>query len=96
MSSDNKTTSGMSVTAMILGIVGLVFVWAPFIGFICSILGIIFGGVGISQTKKNPNLSGRGMAIAGLVCGILGIVIWVILAAVIGLLGIFSSTIGYY
>lgn len=96
MSSDTKSTSGMSITAMILGIVGLVFVWAPFIGFICALLGIIFGGIGMSQTKKNPNLSGRGMAVAGLVCGIIGIVIWVILVAAIGLLGVFSSTIGYY
>ena len=50
----NTKTSGMSVTAMILGIVGLVFIWAPFVGFICSLLGIIFGGVGMSQTRKNP------------------------------------------
>ena len=96
MSSDTKSTSGLSVSAMILGIVGLVFIWAPFFGFICSLLGIIFGGIGMSQTKKNPNLSGRGMAVAGLVCGIIGVVIWVILAAAIGLLGVFSSAIGYY
>ena len=92
----NTKTSGMSVTAMILGIVGLVFIWAPFVGFICSLLGIIFGGVGMSQTRKNPNLSGRGMAIAGLVCGIIGVVLWVILVAFIGLLGVFSSSIGLY
>ncbi len=90
-SAETKGTSGMSVTAMVLGIIGLVFVWAPFIGLVCSILGIIFGAIGISQTRKNPNLSGRGMAVAGLVTGIIGAGIWVILIATIGIMGVFTS-----
>lgn len=92
MDNNTKSTSGMSVSSMVLGIVGIVFVWAPFLGVICAILGIIFGGIGISQTKKNPNLTGRGMAIAGLVCGIIGIAVWVIVIAAIGIFGVFSTT----
>jgi hypothetical protein len=48
------------------------------------ILAIIFGGVAINQTGKNPNLSGRGMAIAGLILGIVGffITLFVIIAIV--------------
>jgi len=65
-------TSGMAIAALIMGILGI------------SLLAIIFGGIGISQTGKDPNLKGRGMAVAGLVLGILGMigVIFWILAAI--------------
>ena len=60
---------------MICGILGL------FIPFLFSFLGIIFGGIGISKIKKNPGeFKGKGMAITGLVTGIVGIVvIWLFL-----------------
>lgn len=69
-------TSGMSIAALIMGILGLIFLWP------LSILAIIFGGVGMSQTGKDPTLKGRGMAVTGLVLGILGIVCWVIVAII--------------
>ena len=50
-------TSGLAITALVLGIIGF------------SIFAIIFGGVALGQIRKNPNLTGRGMAIAGLVLG---------------------------
>jgi predicted acyltransferase len=55
-----------------------------------SILAIIFGGLAISQIRKNPGTKGQGMAVAGLVLGILAIVIWTIsiIIIVISLRGI--------
>ena len=38
-------------------------------------LGVIFGFVGLSQTKDNAR-SGRGLAIAGLVVGIIVVLMW--------------------
>lgn len=64
-------TSGLSVAALVLGIIGI------FINFL-GILAIIFGAIGVSQTGKDPTLGGRGMAIAGLVLGIVAIAIWII------------------
>jgi uncharacterized membrane protein YvbJ len=64
-------TSGMAIAALIMGILGI------------SILAIIFGGIGISQTGKDPNLKGKGMAVAGLVLGILGmigVIVWILAA----------------
>ena len=57
---------GLSITAMVLGILGLVgsFVGGGFL----SIGAVIFGHVGL---RKEP--SGRGMAIAGLVTGYIGV-----------------------
>jgi uncharacterized membrane protein YvbJ len=74
-----ERTSGMAVAALVMGILGFLFFG------LLSILAIIFGGIGISQTNKDPSLKGRGMAVAGLVLGIIGIVggiIWLIVMAV--------------
>jgi hypothetical protein len=67
-----ERTSGMAVTALIMGILGFVF-FGPL-----AILAIIFGGIGLSQTGKDPTLKGRGMAVAGLVLGIIGGIGWII------------------
>ncbi len=61
---------GLSIAAMILGIVSLVF-WCYWpISIICGILALIFG---IIRMKK-PN--GKGMAIAGFVTGLVAVVFW--------------------
>ena len=68
-----------ALTGMICGILGLLV--TP---FLFASLGIIFGGIGLSKIKKNPEkYKGKGMAVTGLVTGIIAVVIvW----AVIGLL----------
>jgi hypothetical protein len=61
---------------MVLGIV-----WVYWIG---SVLAVIFGAVALSQIKKaNGWKTGKGMAIAGLVLGLVGIAIF-LLAVIIG------------
>lgn len=57
-------SSGMGVTALILGIISLVLVLIPAIPYILAILAIIFGSLG----KNRP---GKGMAITGIVTGII-------------------------
>ena len=63
-------TNGMAVASMVMGILSLLCIY-PICGLPFNILGIIFGGVGIGQIKKNPLLQGKGMAVAGLVMSIL-------------------------
>ena len=58
-------TSGLAIASMVLGIV-----WIYWIG---SILAVIFGHIALSQAKKDPTLRGKGMAVAGLVLGYVGI-----------------------
>lgn len=70
-------TSGMAITALIMGIIG--FILSPL-----SVLAIIFGAIGIGQTSKNPYLKGKGLAVAGLILGIVNIVLWIILWVWIG------------
>lgn len=64
--------SGLSTAGMVLGIVGIVLSFIPIINniaFFLGILAVIFGIIGL--VKK----AGKGKAIAGLVLGILAIVI---------------------
>ena len=66
------TTNGFCVASLVLGIIGI-----PSLIFIPSILGIIFGIVGLRQISgaDAPALGGRGMAIGGIVCGAVGCVV---------------------
>ncbi len=73
--------NGMATAGMILGIVGIVACWLPFIGLIAGLLGIVFGAIGMSKAGRLQGL-GRGAAITGLVCGILSFFLTGIMAAV--------------
>ncbi len=74
----------MAIAGMVLGILSIPFVFIPFIGIVLGILGLIFGIVGRNRSQSNPALGGKGMAIAGIVTGIIG----AILSAVIIVIGI--------
>ena len=62
----------MAVAGMVLGILAVALCWFPVVNWILAILAIIFGGVGIS--KGNRVGRGKGMAIAGLICGLISAV----------------------
>lgn len=62
---------GFAIAAMVLGIVS--FLCAP---IITGVLGIVFGGIAKSKGYRG------GMATAGIVCGILGLVGWVLTVTV--------------
>jgi hypothetical protein len=66
---------GLSITSMVLGIVGLVFTFIPglnFIGILCGILAIIFAIIGKNKIQNsNGEFTGLGMAKAGLILGII-------------------------
>jgi hypothetical protein len=72
------------VSALVLGIVGLTVL--PVLG---SILAIIFGGIAKgSMRRARGSMKGSGMATAGLVLGIIGLVVPILLAAIVVPLGV--------
>lgn len=81
-----KERKGFCIAAMILGIVALVFFCLWYISIPCAILAIIFGILGMKSINK-------GMAIAGLVTGIIGLVIWIF---IIIMIFIFGFTLGIF
>jgi Domain of unknown function (DUF4190) len=63
-----RHTSGAAVASLIFGIIGC-------IPYLTGILAIVFGVMGIRRTR-DPMSGGRGLAIAGLILGIISIVGW--------------------
>ena len=62
------TTSGLAIGALICGLAGII---VPFLGLV----GLLLGLFALGQTRS-PNVSGRGMAIGGIVSGILTTLLW--------------------
>ena len=79
-----QTGNGYAVTALVLGLVSLFLSWFPGVDWVLGALAIIFGAVGISTARRRGG-AGRGMAIAGLVLGVvtavLGIIFWAVIYA---------------
>jgi uncharacterized protein YacL len=73
-----RKVNSTSIVAMIVGICSVVI---PFIG-IAGILAIILASISFKEMNLKAE-EGRGMAIAGLVCGIIGIVLFLIIAALV-------------
>jgi hypothetical protein len=69
---------GMAITSLVLGCVSIVFFW---LYAITPILAIVFGGVSINQSKR-AGLKPNGMAVAGLVLGIVFLAIPVLIVLV--------------
>jgi Domain of unknown function (DUF4190) len=73
-------TNGLAIAALVLGIAGLVF----YICGVASILALVFGYMAKGQIDRAPEAQGgRGMAIAGIIMGWIGIALVVIFWAVI-------------
>lgn len=64
--------NGLGVAGFVTGLVGLLLFWVPGLGIVSGALGLILGGVGISTARKDG--SSAGLAIAGLVLGIISII----------------------
>jgi hypothetical protein len=69
-------SNGMAIAALVCGIVGL-FVFSIVLGP----LAIIFGGIGLSRTRAGAG--GRTMALWGVVLGIIDVILFIVLIAVV-------------
>lgn len=74
-------THGFAITGLVLGILSV----CQCCGGIPAIAGIIFSWVAISQINKSPTAyTGKGMAVAGLVTSIVGLVLTILILMVYG------------
>ncbi|MEN8693626.1 MAG: DUF4190 domain-containing protein [Akkermansiaceae bacterium] len=76
-------TSGLAIASLVCGILSLIFCY---INALLGIPAVICGHMALKRTRPDvqPAQGGRGMAIAGLICGYIGIVIQIFIIAAIG------------
>ncbi|RJE88513.1 DUF4190 domain-containing protein [Paenibacillus sp. 1011MAR3C5] len=87
-------TNGKSIATLVLGICSIII---PYVGFLPGIVGIILGAMSLKEIKLSGD-QGRGLAIGGLVCSIIGTILWGILLLIILLAFVFiaSESNSYY
>jgi hypothetical protein len=70
---------GMSIAGLVCGISGLATLLLCGIGLIPAILGVVFGVIGMKKVDASGgSLKGRGMALAGAICGAVAIGLFVV------------------
>lgn len=73
---EKKKTPAMAIVGLVLAIIGLLLSAVPIINnfaFVLAILGIIFGIVGLTKTKKNAG--GKGVAISAIIISVIAFII---------------------
>ncbi|MBX3165151.1 MAG: DUF4190 domain-containing protein [Bacteroidetes bacterium] len=80
-STNIQKTHGLAVASMVLGILALVSWYAS---FLFALLAMIFAGVALSKINTFPKeYKGRGMANAGLICGLIAVILWLLIIMVL-------------
>lgn len=86
-------TSGLAVASMVMGILGFVLGWLC-CGLIFPLLAVVFGHVAYAQINGDPTQwKGRGMAVAGLVLGYVGLAFSVLLGLVSGMFSLVAGAL---
>lgn len=74
--------TGMAVAALVLGILGLL-TSAFLLGGLLGLVAVILGVIALSKIKRGE-AGGRGMAIGGIITGILAMLVTILIVATVG------------
>ena len=86
-----KPANGLGTAGMITGIIAVTTFWVPVFSLaspILAILGIVFGAIGLNRVKRGT-ATNRGVAKAGLICGI---TYWIVMGLVLAVIVYASVT----
>lgn len=72
----DKSKDWAAITAFVTGILSIILCLTSYYNFLLSLAAIIFGAIGLKSNQ-------RGLSMAGLICGILGIVLTIIFIVMI-------------
>lgn len=88
---EKQLSNGMATAGFVLALITVFFGWIPFIGWVIWALGLIFSSIGLANAKKVEG-KGKGLAIAGLVISLIGVIVIILLASTLaGLLGLAAA-----
>ena len=95
MAVQGASTNGMAITGMVCGILTILpscccGLFGLPLTILLVILSIVFSIIGLVQIKKNPAQKGKGMAIAGLIIGALGLIAAILMVVVFAMAGALS------
>jgi len=72
---NSSKSNGIGTAGFVLALIAVFLGWVPVLGWIIWLLGLVLSGIGVTKTPK-------GLAIAGLVLSLIGLVILILLATV--------------
>ena len=89
---ENNSAKSKGVASLVLGILSLVVVWFGYGSLLAMILSIIGIVLGVGARKELTPDQGRGLATAGMICSIIGLVLSTLwLLACVLCIGAFAS-----
>ena len=62
-----------AVLALVLGILAIIFCWTTLLDLLLIVPAIVLGALGRSDAARDPGRGGRGLATAGLICGVVAV-----------------------
>ena len=71
---------GPAIASMVLGIVSIVF-W--YFGIVTGVIGLVLGVTSLKKVQPRGTKRGRGMAIAGIVCSIVALALWLLILLIV-------------
>jgi hypothetical protein len=94
---EQQTHNKNAVTAMVLGISGLVITWFPIVGLVLSIVGLVISTSNRKYAKEH-GLKENSMNEAGYVCSLIGLIagIITIVITVVVIIGLVSVAGGIF
>ena len=79
-SSSAPKSSGLAIASMVLGIISIPLFCSPFLSFPAQFWRLVLGAIARSKVSRGEG-GGGGMAMAGIVCGLISILLAVVLIA---------------
>jgi Domain of unknown function (DUF4190) len=78
---ERRRGAGLAITALVFGILALLLCWTVVGGILFGLVALILGFIASGRAKRGL-AAGRGLAIAGIITGVLGLIISVALVVV--------------
>lgn len=76
-------SNSRATAAMVLGILAIIFFWLTILDLALAIPAIVLGALALRDANRSPQRLGRGKAMAGLICGIISVVLVIATVAVV-------------